>query len=221
MRDAYHEELQSITDALVEMTKLTSSAIGRATTALLDADLQIAESVITADQTIDEIYRDVEERSLELMARQQPVARDLRVVVSGLRMVAELERCGDLAEHVAKVARRRFPASAIPPELRGTILEMGQIAERIVMKAGSVIAGRSVELAEELETDDDKMDELHAKIFRELLDGEWEHGMEAAIDITLVGRFYERFADHAVQVARRVVFLVTGEYVDAPAVTSA
>jgi phosphate transport system protein len=126
-------------------------------------------------------------------------------------MVGDLERMGDLAGHIAKIARRRYPGSAVPPELRSVILEMGQIAQRIVAKAGSVIAGHDAELAAELESDDDAMDALHRRLFRIVLDDDWSQGMEAAIDITLLGRFYERFADHAVSVARRVVYLVTGE----------
>jgi phosphate transport system protein len=211
MRDEFHDELDQIGAALVEMTNLVGSAMSRATTALLDADLQLAESVISADVTIDDLYRQTEERAFDLLARQQPVAGDLRVIVTGLRMVGDLERMGDLAEHIAKIARRRYPASAVPPELRSVLLEMGQIAQRIVTKAGSVVAGQDAELAAELESDDDAMDALHRKLFTILLDDDWSYGMEAAIDITLLGRFYERFADHAVSVARRVVYLVTGE----------
>jgi phosphate transport system protein len=211
MRDTFHDELDQIGNNLVEMTNLVGSAMSRATTALLDADLSLAESVITADAQVDALYRQTEERAFDLLARQQPVAGDLRVIVTGLRMVGDLERMGDLAEHIAKIARRRYPASAVPPELRAVLLEMGQIAQRIVAKAGSVIAGQDAELAAELEQDDDAMDNLHRKLFTIVLDDDWEHGMEAAIDITLLGRFYERFADHAVSVARRVVYLVTGE----------
>lgn len=210
MRDVYHEELDAIGASLVEMANMVGSAMSRASTALLDADLSLAESVISNDAAIDELYRATEEKAFELMARQQPVASDLRIIITSLRMVADLERMGDLAAHVAKIARRRYPSSAVPPELRSTILEMGQTAERIVAKAGSVIAGKDVEMAAELEQDDDIMDGLHRKLFVVLLN-EWQHGMEAAIDITLAGRYYERFADHAVSVARRVVYLVTGE----------
>jgi len=213
MRDAYHDELDGISTSLVEMTNLVGSAMSRATTALLDADLHIAETVITADEQVDALYRDVEARAFDLLARQQPVASDLRVIVTSLRMVADLERMGDLALHVAKIARRRFPASAVPPELRSTLLQMGHVAEEIVSKAGSVIAGRDVHLAAELERDDDVMDDLHKRLFTVILDDGWEGGMETAIDITLAGRYYERFADHAVSVARRVVYLVTGERV--------
>lgn len=211
MRDAYHDELDAITATLIEMTRLVGSAVSRATTALLDADLALAESVITADETVDLLYRDLEDRAITLLVRQQPVAADLRVIVTSLRMVADIERMGDYALNVARIARRRAPASAIPPELRSIIIEMGNEAEEIVAKAGSLIAGRSLELAEALEAEDDVMDELHRRLFTILLDDNWSHGVEAAIDVTLCGRYYERFADHAVSVARRVVYLVTGE----------
>jgi phosphate transport system protein len=143
------------------------------------------------------------------------VATDLRVLIAALRMSADLERMGDLARHVAKLARLRYPNSAIPPELRGTILEMGQIAEQLVVKTGSIIASRDIEAAEELETDDDEMDQLHRGLFNKLLAPDWGHGVETAVDVTLCGRYYERYADHAVAVARRVVFLVTGEHAPA------
>ncbi len=143
MREQFHEELDGLSEQMVEMTRLVGSAVGRATTALLDADLSLAESVIAADERIDALQIDLEERSLALLARQAPVATDLRVIVTGLRMSADLERMGDLARHVAKLARMRYPESAIPAELRATVLQMGQIAERIVAKAGSVIASRT------------------------------------------------------------------------------
>jgi phosphate transport system protein len=215
MRDAFHEELARTSEQLVEMTRLAGSAMSRATTALLDADLALAESVIAADEEIDRMQRELDDTALDMLARQQPVATDLRIIVTGMRMSADLERMGDLARHVAKVARRRYPDSAVPPELRATVLQMGQVAERIVAKAGSVIAGNDVAAAVELEQDDDDMDRLHRQVFAALLGGHWDHGIEAAVDITLVGRYYERFADHAVSVARRVVYLVTGEWHEA------
>jgi phosphate transport system protein len=212
MRDAFHESIDAISDELVEMTRLAGSAMVRASTALLDADLALAESVIAADDHLDQVQRDLEERAFDLLARQQPVATDLRIIVTSLRMSADLERMGDLARHVAEVARLRYPESAVPPELRVTLLEMAQIAERIVAKAGSVIASKDVAQALELERDDDDMDRLHRRLFTVLLADDWLGGVEQAIDVTLIGRYYERFADHAVSVAHRVVYLVTGEY---------
>lgn len=212
MREAFHQNLQQISDQLVEMTRLASSAMGRATTALLDADVHLAESVITADKQIDIVREDLDALAVDCLARQQPVATDLRMVVTSMRMSSDLERMGDLARHIAKVARLRYPESAVPPELRATILQMGQVAERIVSKAGSIIAARDVEAAQRIERDDDEMDELHRLLFEHLVDGTWQHGTESAVDITLLGRYYERFADHAVSVATRVVYLVTGTW---------
>jgi phosphate transport system protein len=211
VRDQYHEDLDAITTSLVEITRLAGSAINHATQALLDADLTAAEGVITGDAAIDDLYAQIEGDAFDLLARQQPVASDLRVVIASLRMVADVERMGDLALHIAKVARRRYPASAIPPELQATVLEMGQVAQRICAKCSSVIAGRDLTMAAELERDDDVMDGLHRRLFSTLLDDAWDGGIETAIDVTLCGRYYERFCDHAVSVARRVVFLVTGE----------
>ncbi|MFH8381150.1 phosphate signaling complex protein PhoU [Kitasatospora sp. NPDC018058] len=213
MRDAYHEELDSIGDSLVEMARLVGSAMGRATTALLDADLALAEGVIAADEKINDLHHELENRAIDLLARQQPVATDLRIVVTSLRMSADLERCGDLARHVAKVARMRYPESAVPADLHATVLEMGQLAQRLVAKAGLVIATKDVDKALELEQDDDAIDSLHRELLSHLIDERWHHGIETAVDITLVGRYYERFADHAVSVAKRVVYLVTGEHV--------
>ncbi|WP_327067589.1 phosphate signaling complex protein PhoU [Kitasatospora sp. NBC_01250] len=212
MRDAYHEELDSIGDGLVEMARLVGSAMGRATTALLDADLALAESVIAADEKVNDLHHELENTAINLLARQQPVATDLRIVVTSLRMSADLERCGDLARHVAKVARRRYPDTAVPSDLHPIVLEMGQLAQRLVAKAGQVIATKDVDAALQLERDDDAIDELHRQLFEHLIDDRWQHGIETAVDVTLIGRYYERFADHAVSVAKRVVFLVTGEH---------
>jgi phosphate transport system protein len=211
MREQFEGELKKLTDQMIEMTRIVGSAIARATTALMDADLALAESVIESDRALDVLQADLEEKAQVVLIRQQPVATDLRVVITALRMSSDLERMGDLAVHIAKVARMRYPNSAIPPELRGTIVQMGEVAERIVEKTGSLIASRDVVTANELETDDDMMDGLHRGLFTALLSREWPHGVEAAVDVTLLSRYYERFADHAVSVARRVVFLVTGE----------
>ncbi len=214
MRDAFHEDLDRISDQLVEMTRLVGSAISRATTALLDADLALAETVIASDCQIDAIRADLDSLSVELLARQQPVATDLRMVVTAMHMATDLERMGDLAEHVAKVARLRYPRSAVPAELRSMIVEMDQVAARLVMKVGSIIAAKDVEGAATLADDDDRMDELHRETFRVLLGNTWNHSIEAAVDITLLARYYERFADHAVTVADQVLYLVTGEWRD-------
>jgi phosphate transport system protein len=211
MRKTYHEELDALSDGLVEIANLVGSAIGLATTALLDADLQLAESVISVDAKVEDLQRDLENRAVAVLARQQPVATDLRVVVTSLRMSADLERSGALAQHVAKLARMRYPGRAVPRDLRRTILEMGQLAQRLMAQAAEVIITQDVDAALQLERDDDRMDELHRMLFQHLMDDRWHHGVETAVDVTLVGRYYERFADHAVSMARHVVYLVSGE----------
>ena len=211
MRDVYHEELAEINDQLVEMTRLVESAMSRASRSLLDADLQLAEAVIAGDVHIDRLYVSMERRAFDLMARQQPVAVDLRFLVTSLRIVAELERMADLAVHIAKVARRRYPGSAVPGVLHSTILGMGQAAVRIAAKAATVLATTDTALAAELERDDDVMDALQRELFAHILGSVWTGSVEEAVDVTLCGRFYERFADHAVSVARRVAYLATGE----------
>ena len=212
LRSAFQDELDSVTQTLVDLSTIVSEAIGKATHALLTADLTEAEAVIAADDKVDTMQHDLDSRIIDIIARQQPVASDLRALITALRMSADLERMGDMAHHVAKITRLRHPQAAIPSELLLTIEEMGKVAQMIAEKAGAVISSRDIEKAVELEKDDDEMDRLHRKLFTTLLDPNWKHGTETSIDITLIGRYYERFADHAVSVARRVYFLVTGKF---------
>lgn len=211
MRDVYHDQLDSIFDELVSMTHQVEHAVGQATKALLTADAEVAEKVISDDAVIDAARERIEDRSFELLALQQPVAGELRSLVAALRMVAELERMGDLSVHVAKVARLRIPEVAVPPQLEPTISRMATVAEAMVASVADVIAERDVVAARELEAADDEMDQLRRSSFRLLLGSDWAHGIEPAVDIALLGRYYERIADHAVSLARRVVYLVTGE----------
>jgi phosphate transport system protein len=212
MRDAFHEELDAIQATLVTMGEMVSTAMSRSTEALLKADVKLAEQVISDDEKLDNIQHDLEARAINLMARQQPVAQDLRILVTSLRMSADLERMGDLCHHIAKLARMRYPEVAVPAELFSTIGNMGTTAVKIIEKSTQVVKTQDLQAAIELETDDDEMDKLHRALFVALLDDSWSHGIEAAIDMTLLGRYYERCADHAVSIARRVYFLVKGEY---------
>ncbi len=217
MREAYFDQLDSIVDELVTMTRDVKVAVRKATVSLLTADIEVAEQVISDDARIDAERERIEERAFELLALQQPVASDLRMLVAALRMVAELERMGDLSVHVAKVARLRVPAVAIPAELLPTVERMADVAESMVGRAADIIADRDVEAARALEESDEEMDRLRRSSFRVMLDDSWPHGVEPAVDMALLGRYYERIADHAVSLARRVVYLVTGETVTAEA----
>ena len=212
MREQFQEELDGVSATLVQMAGLVRVAMDNATTALLTADLTLAEKVIADDAIIDEIQHELDARTINLIARQSPVASDLRTLVTSLRMSADLERMGDLAHHIAKSARMRYPATAVPPELSLTIEEMGRVCSKIIEKVSVVLEKRDADRALEIEKDDDEIDALHRKIIQTLLDPNWKHGVETAIDMTLLGRYYERCADHAVSIARRVYFLVTGSY---------
>ena len=212
MREQFQEELNAVNTTLVEMAVLVKAAVENATTALLTADLSLAEKVIADDLIIDEMQHELDARTINLIARQSPVATDLRTLVTSLRMSADLERMGDLAHHIAKSARMRYPATAVPPELSLTIEEMGRVCVKIIEKMALVVKNKDTERALEMEKDDDEIDGLHRKIIQTLLDPTWKHGVETAIDMTLLGRYYERCADHAVSIARRVYFLVTGSY---------
>jgi phosphate transport system protein len=211
MRDAYHEQLDSVGHTLVEMAELVGQALSRATRALLEADLTVAEAVISADDAVDALNRELDVRTLDLMARQQPVASDLRILVTSLRMSADLERMGDLARHIAKVARRRYPDCALPQELRETFTQMGEIGAQLAQSVARIVEDKDVDAARTLEAQDDAVDALHRAVFAALLSKDNPYSIEMAIDVTLLSRYYERFADHAVSVARRLVFLVTGE----------
>jgi phosphate transport system protein len=211
MREAFHEQLQHLNNRLVQMAGLVETAVRESTAALLEADARRAEKVIAADAEIDRLQALVEEQTFEQLALQQPVASDLRALVAALRMVADLERMGDLAEHVAKIARMRYPEKAIPDELSETIARMGAVAERMVGKVAMTVHSSDVQRAVDLVADDDEMDQLRRSLFYSLLDPSWSHGVAAAVDIALLGRYYERIADHAVSMARRVIYLVTGD----------
>ena len=212
IRSVFQDELDGVSQSLVDLTEMVSLSIAKATQAVLKADLALAEEVIATDDQIDNFQHDLDARIIDIIARQQPVASDLRALVTALRMSADLERMGDMSHHVAKIARLRHPDAAVPAELLEMFQAMGNAAEKITNKTGLVIATRDTEMALEVERDDDEMDKLHRKLISTLVDSSWSHGVEAAIDLTLLGRYYERYADHAVSVSRRVYFLVTGKF---------
>lgn len=211
MRQHYHEQLEAISASLVEMSKLVESAMERATRSLLNADLALAEAVIADDAAIDAIAQRVEDECVSVIALQQPVASELRALIGALRMCSTLERMGDLAAHIAKQARLRHPGLSIPTELRATFSMMGAIATAVVQKVAAVLASRNLELAAGVAAADDEMDRLHRELFTTVLSPNWANGVEAAIDVTLLSRYYERFADHGVAIARRIAYIVTGD----------
>ena len=211
MREEFRADLYEVGRLLVSMAEAVRTAMSAATTALLSADKEGAERVVARDAEVNEIFHSVEDKVLRILAQQAPVASDLRMVITALHIGTDLERMGDLAEHVAKSALRRYPGHAVPSELAGIIGQMANVADRIAGKVTLVLAGRDVERAAELERDDDAMDDLEKQLYTKILNPTWAHGVEAAVDAALLARFYERYADHAVNAGRHVIYLVTGE----------
>jgi phosphate transport system protein len=214
MREIFEAELKQLGVDLVDMSRQVEVAVTNAGRALLTSDVALAESVIVADEAIDALERDLDERCVLMIAQQAPVATDLRIVVSALRMSATLERMGDLARHVAEVARGRFPRAAVPNSLSGTFGEMHEAAVRVAARTTEVLLTRDLEVARAIERDDDLLDQLHEDTFTALLGGNWNGTPQETVDVTLLGRYYERFGDHAVSIARRVTYLVTGDFKD-------
>ena len=211
MRTLYGDQLSSIDQGLLDLTRLVQQSVNRATHALLTADPDVADQVLSGDSRIDALREKIEDQVIEVLALQQPVAGDLRMLVAAVRMVADLERMGDLAVHVAKVARLRMPAVAVPGELLPIVGRMAELASQMVGQLTTIIADRDLEAVRALEQADEEMDDLRRRSFGVMLGDDWSRGVEPAIDIALVSRYYERIADHAVTLARRVVYLVTGE----------
>ena len=211
MRIAYGEQLAAIEDALLSMTRLVQQSVDQATHALLEADMEAADAVVTGDLVIDQVRDTIEDQVYELLALQQPVAGDLRMLLATARMIADLERMGDLAVHVAKVAKMRYPAVAIPDEMLPTMQRASEVAIAMVGELTKIIGERDLSAVAAIEARDEEMDQLRRQEFRIILSDSWSHGVEPAIDLALLGRYYERIADHAVTLARRIVYLVTGE----------
>jgi phosphate transport system protein len=211
VRTAYHEQLAALAAQLGEVCGLAGVAMERATQALLQADLVLAEEVMADHDRIAAMSAAAEDNAFKLLALQAPVAGDLRAIVSSIQIAANVNRMGGLALHVAKVARRRHPEHALPEQVNGYFAEMGRVAVELGNAAQDVLLSGDPQKAARIDHEDDAMDDLHRHLFSVLMDREWKHGVAAAVDVTLLGRFYERFADHAVEVGQRVIFQATGK----------
>ncbi|MHB1064806.1 MAG: phosphate signaling complex protein PhoU [Georgenia sp.] len=215
MREIFKFEMQELRDGLLDMARDMAKAIDHATTAMRTADLRLAEQVIDADERIDARERELDDRGVSLLARQAPVATDLRVVVTALRMSATLERMGDLARHVAYVARGRYPELATTGRMHDILLEMGVQASKVGQQVVELLETRDLSLAAEIEREDDLLDELHRRSFEVVLDENESLTRQQLVDAVLVGRYLERFGDHGVSVARRMSYLITGDAANA------
>lgn len=211
MRTSYHEELNSVLDSLVHMADLVEIAIRESSAALLTADLDRAEAVISNDAQLDKMHEELEFQCLSILALQAPVAGELRIIVSAIRVVFELARMGDLAAHIAKIARLRYPANAVPEQFIPNFQEMARIAEEVIDVARLSLLERDAKGAKSLAAIDEGMDDLRRDHFVEIFKEGADITIEGAVDVALLGRYFERFSDHAVAVGRRVIYIITGE----------
>ncbi len=212
MREVFQQELREVQERLVEIAALVEVSIENATRAFNESNVSLAETVIADDDKIDELTVNLDELAINILARQQPVARDLRIVVSALRISSSLERMGDMSEHIAQLARYRFPEKVVPKSLRSTFAEMGRLDVEVAKKLTELLRTEDVKLAEEIRNDDDKIDGLHLSVFDKVLGETWKGGAEDTVDATLASRYHERFADHAVSIAKKVQYLATGDW---------
>ncbi|WP_394771180.1 phosphate signaling complex protein PhoU [Lacisediminihabitans sp.] len=215
MREVFQQELQEVQERLVEIATLVEISIENATRAFNESNVSLAEAVIADDDKIDGAAIALDELAINILARQQPVARDLRIVVSALRISASLERMGDMAEHIAQLARYRFPDKVVPRSLRSTFADLGKYDVQIAKKLTELLRTEDVRLAEEIRNDDDQIDALHLSVFDKVLGETWKGAAVDTVDATLASRYHERFADHAVSIAKKVQYLATGDWVSA------
>jgi phosphate transport system regulatory protein PhoU len=212
MREVFQQELREVQDRLVEIASLVAESIDKATRAFNESDVALAEEVIADDDRIDAAAVALDELAIQILARQQPVARDLRIVVSALRISASLERMGDMSEHIAQLARYRFPEKVVPKKLRPTFVEMGRLDVEIARMLTELLRTQEPKLAEAIRDEDDKVDALHLSVFDTVLGESWKGEAVVTVDSTLASRYHERFADHAVSIAKKVLYLATGEW---------
>jgi phosphate transport system protein len=213
MREVFQQELREVQDRLVEISALVADSIENAVTAFNDSNVTLAETVIQDDTKIDALAAELDEHAIQILARQAPVARDLRIVVSALRVSASLERMGDIAEHIAQLARYRFPDKVVPKSLRSTFAEMGRLDVEVARKLTELLRTEDTRLAEEIRDEDDKIDALHLSVFDKVLGETWKGGAAETVDATLASRYHERFGDHAVSIAKKVRYLATGDWI--------
>jgi phosphate transport system protein len=212
MRELFQQELHEVQDRLVDIASLVVDAITDAVEAFNKSDVTLAESVIARDNKIDDAVISLDELAIAIMARQAPVAKDLRIVVSALRISASLERMGDMAEHLAQLARYRFPEKVVPKSIRPTFKEMGALDIEMAKMLVELLKTENIDVAHKIRDEDDKVDALHLSVFETVLSDTWSQETETTVDATLASRYLERFADHAVSIAKKMVYLATGEW---------
>jgi phosphate transport system protein len=212
VRKVFQAELHQVGEELIEISRLVAEAIQKATDAFENADTELAQEVIAGDARIDFLQNDLDERAIDILARQGPVASDLRMIVGALRMSASLERMGDLARHIAQLARLRFPENVVPEKLQPTFVELAKLDSDLAQSLTQLLETRDMKHANDIVKVNARINELHASVFDAIAAPDWDSPASTAVDVSLASRYFERFADHGVSVARKVTYLVTGEW---------
>lgn len=212
MRKQFQAELHQVDEDLIEISQLVGEAMQKAIASLDSADVELAEDVIASDARIDFLQNALDERAIDILARQAPVAGDLRQLVASLRMSASLERMGDLARHIAQTARLRYPAKVVPESLAPVFHELGELDLKICSSLSTLLDSKDLDEATNIVAFNTRVNELHAGVFKTIASDGWAEPAATAVDVSLLSRYFERFADHGVSVARKVTYLVTGEW---------
>ncbi len=215
MRQVFQNELHEVQDRLVEISDSVATIMEKASAAFLGGDVAKADEAIALSESNEEKSLALDELVIKILARQSPVARDLRILVSALRMSASLERMGALAGHIASIARYRYPGSAVPESLRATFEEMGALDIKLANKVTAVLRNTDVDQARAIQAEDERVDELHRHVFDVVLADDWKENAMFTVDVTLASRYFERFADHVVDISSKVSYLTTGEWHEA------
>ena len=215
MREVFQTELKEVQDRLVEIAKDATRVMEFASQAFVNSDVNLADQALASADAIHEKALSLDESVIRILARQSPVSRDLRILVSALRISASLERMGALAGHIAQIARFRYPGSAVPAALLDTFKEMGKLDLELGKKVVTLLQNTDVDLAKQIQAEDERVDELHRQVFDIVLSDSWKENAMFTVDVTLASRYHERFADHVVDISSKVSYLTTGAWNDA------
>ena len=213
-RELFQKELLEVQERLVDLSESVTEIMEKATAAFLNADVKKADEAIALGEINEERALVIDELAIRILSKQSPVSRDLRVLVAALRISASLERMGALAGHIATIARYRYPESAVPEALRETFTEMGALDCALGKKLTQLLGNTDVDLARTIQTEDERVDELHRSVFELVLSPDWKENALQTVDVTLASRYHERFADHVVDISAKVAYLTTGEWAE-------
>lgn len=212
MTQIFQKELAEVQDRLVDLSESVTEIMEKASMAFLNSDVKKADEAIALAEVSEQRALAIDELAIRILSRQSPVARDLRILVSALRISASLERMGSLAGHIATIARFRYPESAVPETLRKTFSEMGALDCALSRKLTQLLRNTDVDLARSIQAEDERVDELHRSVFDLVLSDAWKENAIYTVDVTLASRYHERFADHVVDISAKVAYLTTGEW---------